>query len=462
MPQSTRDQIFISYSHNDRHWLEDLQTMLKPLVHKQSISVWDDTKTKAGAKWKEEIEDALALAKVAVLLVSRHFLASDFIAEHELPPILDAAKKQGLVILWIYVSSCLYDETEIKDYQAAHDISKPLDSLTPSKQRSVLADVCRKIKAAAIPVGPAQEDLPDAADPQYAPFTQQVPRVTHHANPGHSPGVGAVGYQSSSISFDWVTIPAGYFWMGSDRHQDSLAAANEEMQRLYLPEYMIACVPVTVAQFRRYVTAMHPRTTAEVKGGAHDCDPTSSADHWPKKDGAYWEHPHGPGSEVEEDHPVTCISWDDALAFCAWAKVRLPTEAEWEKAARGTDARIYPWGNEPPDQNRCNFAMNVGDTTPVPTPDNGKPAKYPPGANGLYDMAGNVWEWTSSIHRASRYDASHGREDPKAKGERVLRGGSFYQDSRNVRCANRQWCHSPDATVSDFGFRVCALELQSK
>jgi sulfatase modifying factor 1 len=175
------------------------------------------------------------------------------------------------------------------------------------------------------------------------------------------------------------------------------------------------------------------------------------------KDGAYWEHPHGPGSEVKDDRPVTCISWVDALAFCAWAKVRLPTEAEWEKAARGTDARIYPWGNEPPDKSRCNFDMNVGDTTPVPPLDNGKPPKYPPGANGLYDMAGNVWEWTSSIDRASSYDASDGREDPKAKGC----GCYGAAHSRSVRCAYRH-SHSPDATVSDMGFRVCALELRSK
>jgi hypothetical protein len=148
MPQPTRDQVFISYSHKDNEWLEKFRTMLKPLVRNESISVWDDRKITAGAIWREEIKSALAAAKVAVLLVSPNFLGSDFIAQNELPPLLEAAKNEGLVIVWVCVSSCLYDETEIKDYQAAHDISKPLDSLTQAEQSSVLTHVCKQIKAA--------------------------------------------------------------------------------------------------------------------------------------------------------------------------------------------------------------------------------------------------------------------------------------------------------------------------
>jgi len=133
--------------------------MLKPMVRNRAISVWEDAKISAGDEWRLEIKDALARARAAVLLVTPNFLESDFIAEHELPPLLDAAKKDGLVILWVYISHCLYDETEIERYQAANEISQPLDSLTPSEQNRVLADVCRKIKAAANP----NTDVEDAA-----------------------------------------------------------------------------------------------------------------------------------------------------------------------------------------------------------------------------------------------------------------------------------------------------------
>ncbi|HLG16878.1 MAG TPA: toll/interleukin-1 receptor domain-containing protein [Blastocatellia bacterium] len=147
---SQRDRVFISYSHQDRKWLDKLQTTLKPLVRSETVNVWADTALKAGTKWRDEIEKALASAGVAVLLVSPNFLASDFIVERELPALLEAAERDGATILWAAVSACLFEETELAKYQAMNDPARPLDTLKASDLNKEMVNLARQIKAAVV------------------------------------------------------------------------------------------------------------------------------------------------------------------------------------------------------------------------------------------------------------------------------------------------------------------------
>ncbi len=241
------------------------------------------------------------------------------------------------------------------------------------------------------------------------------------------------------VEMAFVRVPAGEFLMGSNKGIDPEAFDSELPQhKVYLDEYLIGKFPVTVAQFAAFMQASGYRTWAEREGSGW----VYSDSKWKNAPGANWQHPLGPGSDVRQkaNHPVTQVCWEDATAFCKWATktsgktIRLPSEAQWEKAARGTDERIYTWGNQKPNQTTCNFNMNVKDTTQV--------GSYSPKGDSPYgcaDMAGNVWEWVNGW-----YDANYYRKSPErnpsgaARGKkRLVRGGSWIAEARYIRASDR-------------------------
>ena len=142
------DQVFICYSHKDKRWLDDLQDHLKPYVRNGSVTAWSDKQIAPGSKWFPEIKRALACTKVAVLLVTPKFLASDFIHEHELTPLLKEAEKGDVRIIWIPVRACSYKETPLKDYNAAIDLEKPLAKMKIADRDEAWVGICENIKKA--------------------------------------------------------------------------------------------------------------------------------------------------------------------------------------------------------------------------------------------------------------------------------------------------------------------------
>lgn len=143
-----REKVFISYSHLDDVWLSRLRVFLKPLERRLGIEIWDDTRIEAGSIWRDIVIDAIATAKVAVLLVTANFLASDFIANEELPPLLSAAEKEGATILPIIIGHSDFDDTpELSQFQAVNNPRRPLKTLTEGEQEEIFLDVSRRIKS---------------------------------------------------------------------------------------------------------------------------------------------------------------------------------------------------------------------------------------------------------------------------------------------------------------------------
>ena len=262
----------------------------------------------------------------------------------------------------------------------------------------------------------------------------------------------ALGVLGDDRDFDaLVTIPGGPFLMGST-DADEMAFGDEKLQHeVPLPAFKIAEYPVTNCQYGAFVQA-----------GGYGERRYWTADGWKWRERRGWTGPWDAGAPRNlSNHPVVGASWYEALAFCRWLTgvwraegklaageaVRLPSEAEWEKAARGRDGRRYPWGDDP-DPKRANYdETGIGTSSAV--------GMFPDGASpyGCLDMAGNVWEWTSSLYRGYPYRADDGREDPASPDSRVLRGGAFYIDEFNVRCAVRGSSRPYNRSGSN-GFRI--------
>jgi formylglycine-generating enzyme required for sulfatase activity len=266
---------------------------------------------------------------------------------------------------------------------------------------------------------PPDGELEEPEDDQPPPPTSELLTISH------------------PISLHLARIPAGEFQMGSVMARDRHAEEDElPPHPVRVTEFHIGRYPVTNRQYRAFVRA----TGYEMP--------------------RHWEESRIPLGK--QNHPVVLVTWHDGVAFCAWLRAetgrpfRLPTEAEWEKAARGTDSRTYPWGDNPPDRDRCNFDQpeRTDGTTTI--------GRYSPQGDSPYgcaDMAGNVHEWCLSLYESYPYQADDGRDHLQSGGLRVLRGGSWAAGERAMRCASRR-SNYPDNGWSDIGFRVCLAAQQ--
>lgn len=283
--------------------------------------------------------------------------------------------------------------------------------------------------------------------------------------PGRAGAVSARGDVSGvDPDLDFVHLAGGRFLMGTDDPEGFAADREGPIRPVTVAPFAIMRHAVTNAQFARFVEATSYLTDAERFGWSYvfarfvpsplrKASPRANgAPWWCAVTGAAWSTPEGPGSDLAErgDHPVVQISWNDADAYCAWVGGRLPTEAEWEYAARGglVQAR-YPWGDElsPGGEHRCNIWRGrfpthatgedgfVG-TAPV--------TAFPPNGYGLYNICGNVWEWCSDTW------------DVGDDSERVMRGGSYlchssYCNRYRVAARSRS---DPDSGAGNNGLRV--------
>jgi sulfatase modifying factor 1 len=294
-----------------------------------------------------------------------------------------------------------------------------------------------------------------------------------------------------------VSLPGGTFLMGTNYANAFPADGEGPIRPVTLSPFRIDTYPVTNRDFAAFIAATNYHTESELFGWSFVFwmhlppdrldelveDTVAAAPWWCKVPGASWQHPEGPGSHVLEgenarpNHPVVHVSWNDAAAYTTWAGKSLPTEAQWEYAARGgLKQKLYPWGDEltpnelTPDgrpTGRIRYLCNIwqGEFPRIDTAEDGFAGacpvdSFPPNPFGLYSITGNVWEWCSDWFHTAFTNAPQQNPSGPASGEtKVMKGGSFLCHAsycNRYRVAART-SNTPDSAASNIGFRCVQL-----
>ena len=399
--------IFVSHSHHDNEWCR----LFVGSLQAAGWDVWYDEKGLAGgAIWVATIQRELQARDLFLLVVTPDAWASDWVQDEVN---LALATRRAIIPI-------LYKDTRLEGFMLTRQYVDVRGMTGESAAAKVDAELRRQY--------PAPSTLPDAARLQTlpAPRTPATPTLPPERFP---PWLAALGFTAHTthdgaeyILPPLCSVPEGFFQMGSDPRRDRQAESNEKpQQRLMLGAYQIAAHPVTHAEFACFLR--HTRRVA----------PTEKL-----------------------DHPVVSVSWYDAFDYAAWLAERsgqpwrLPTEAEWEKAARGTDGRIYPWGDRF-DTARCNTQdSHIGGTTEIGRHATGMMDGRSP--CGAQDMAGNVFEWMGNLY-TGQYTLSNAPAARTTPGRRCLRGGSWRYARGFARAAYRL-SFDPAPRYSDHGFRL--------
>ena len=389
-------RVFVSHSHHDNDYCREFVRALREQGHQ----VWYDEHNLGWGALRATIEKEMPQCQHFIAIFSPDAVASDWV-NAEIDAALDLLKEGVLeTITFVVARECVVPLLlrRWKRIEGRNSASIPAQEAA-GRAAAILASAGN---SATPPVMATPTAAPPILPPdRFPPRLAQLGFVAENRN-----GVAC-------IIPPICQVPAGEFLMGSDKRRDSQARNNEQPQhRVNLAAYAIARFPVTVAEYACFV------------------------------EGANHRQPQQWANQLQKlDHPVVYVSWVDAVAYAAWlAKLtqqpwRLPTEAEWEKAARWDTragvARLYPWGDTF-DASRANTSEGgKGGTTAV--------GAYPKGASpyGAEEMAGNVWEWTHSLYKPYPYTASDGREVGNSTGNRTRRGGSWSYNAINARAAFR-------------------------
>ena len=424
-------EVFLSYSHADEGLKTELLKQLGPLRWDSHIKVWHDKLVEPGSPWALDIDSHIRTASLVLLLVSADFLSSEYCYSIEMKQALQRHDSGSAVVVPIILRSCDWQASPLGKLQALPADGRPIVNW-PDKDQA-LASVAQAIRARV-------EHMTGGVE--------QVVCSPEVLIPGRSLRIGEIQF---------LFIPPGIFPMGSEGHY----AHEHPVHPVSVSAFFLGTTLVTNRQFTRFVDQTGYVTDAEITGVG-----MCLADNRPvamKK--ADWRRPSGPRSSVvdKNDHPVVQINWRDATAYTEWMSrvtglhVSLPTEAQWEYAAAGSEGRIWPFGNTY-EARKAN--LEGSGTSPI--------GGYEAHARGAYDLAGNVYEWCQDWFAIGWRDGGHRLDGgvtvdppgPRGGTDRVLKGGSWLDGAEHSRCANRM-AGRPDISAANWGMRCC-LHIDEK